>query len=84
MALTKTTTIDKIEIVGEYKHIQIREASIIQEDGVELTRSFSRYVLTPGQDISNQTLEIQSIASAIWTEDLIERYNQSVLNNMNP
>lgn len=84
MALTKTITIDKIEIVGEYKHIQIREANIIQEDGIELTRSFSRYVLTPGQDISNQTLEIQSIASAIWTEDLIERYNQSVLNNINP
>jgi hypothetical protein len=84
MALIKTTTIDKIEIVGEYKHIQVREANIIQEDGVELTRSFNRYVLTPGQDISNQTLEIQSIASAIWTEDLIERYNQSELNNINP
>jgi hypothetical protein len=84
MALTKTTTIDKIEIVGEYKHIQVREANIIHEDDVELTRSFNRYVLTPGQDISNQTLEIQTIASAIWTEDLIERYNQSVLNNINP
>ena len=78
MAITKTTAIDKIEIVGEFKQIQIREASIIQEDGVELTRSFRRYVLSPGQDISEQSSEIQAIANAVWTEELIAAYQASI------
>ena len=78
MAITKTTAIDKIEIVGEFKKIQVREASIIQEDGVELTRSFHRYVLSPGQDISEQSSEIQAIANAVWTEELIAAYQASI------
>jgi hypothetical protein len=78
MAITKTTAIDKIEIVGEYKHIQVREASIIEEDGVELTRSFHRYVLSPGQDITEQSSEIQSIANAVWTEEVINAYSASI------
>jgi hypothetical protein len=78
MAITKTTITDKIEIVGVYKHIQIRKADVISEDGVELTRSFSRYVLTPGQDISNESEEVQSIASVIWTEDIIAQYEASL------
>ena len=78
MAITKTTAIDKIEILGDFKHIQVRQASIIQEDGVELTRSFHRYVLSPGQDLSEQPLEIQSIANAVWTEELITAYQASL------
>ena len=78
MAITKTTAIDKIEILGDFKHIQVRQASIIQEDGVELTRSFHRYVLSPGQDLSEQPSEIQSIANAVWTEELITAYQASL------
>ena len=78
MAITKTTAIDKIEIVGDFKHIQVRQASIIQEDGVELTRSFHRYALSPGQDVSEQSSEIQSIANAVWTEELITAYQASL------
>jgi len=78
MAITKTTAIDKIEIVGDFKHIQVREASIIQEDGAELTRSFHRYVLSPGQDVSEQSSEIQAIANAVWTEELIAAYKASI------
>ena len=48
MALTKTVEVDKIEIVGEYKHIQMRTATIVKEDGVELSRSFSRRSITSG------------------------------------
>ncbi len=48
MALTKTIEEDKIEVVGDYKHVQIRTATIIKEDGVELNRSFHRKVLDPG------------------------------------
>jgi hypothetical protein len=82
MAITKTTITDKIEIVGVYKHIQIRKADVISEDGVELTRSFSRYVLTPGQDISNESEEVQSIASVIWTEDIVAQYEASQQNGL--
>ena len=48
MALTETIEYDKIEVVGEYKHVQVRKAHVIKKDGVELTRSFERFVLDPG------------------------------------
>ena len=77
MALTKTIEIDKIEIVTEYRHIQIRTATIIKEDNVELSRSFHRKVLQCGQldssdnlvdtDISSETTEVQTICNAVWT-----------------
>ena len=77
MALTKTIEIDKIELVTEYRHIQIRTATIIKEDNVELNRSFHRKVLLCGQldssddlvdtDISSETTEVQTICNAVWT-----------------
>ena len=48
MALTETIEYDKIEVVGQYKHVQVRKATVIKKDGVELTRSFERFVLNPG------------------------------------
>ena len=48
MALTESIEYDKIEIVGQYKHVQVRKATVIKKDGAELTRSFERYVLDPG------------------------------------
>ena len=78
MALEKLTVIDKIEIVGDFKHLQVREASIIEEDGVELTRSFHRYVLSPGDSLVSQSAEIQSIANAVWTEEVINAYSASI------
>ena len=48
MALTETIEYDKIEVVGQYKAVQVRKATVIKKDGVELTRSFHRYVLQPG------------------------------------
>ena len=48
MALTESIEYDKIEVVGEYKHVQVRKATVIKKDGVELTRSFERFVLDPG------------------------------------
>jgi hypothetical protein len=80
MAITKTTKTDKIEIVGDFKNIQIRQATVIEEDGVELTRSFHRYVLTPGQDVTNESTEVQAIANAVWTEDIINAYSASIAN----
>jgi len=84
MAITKTTEQDKIEIVGTGKDIQVRTATVIKEDGVELTRSFHRHALScvstvkneddsfthTDTDISGESSEVQAIANAVWTDDI--------------
>tara|TARA_R110002012_G_scaffold17790_1_gene66309 strand:+ start:1224 stop:1475 length:252 start_codon:yes stop_codon:yes gene_type:complete len=70
MAIEKRIEHDKIEVVGEYKAVQVREATVIIEDGKILTRSFHRYVLQPHDDISGQTAEIQAICNAAWTDEV--------------
>ena len=81
MAITKEIIEDKIEVVGDYKSIQVRTATVIKEDGVELSRSFHRHVLDcvssvkndddswthTDTDISGESTEVQGIASAVWT-----------------
>ena len=78
MAITKTVKTDKIEVVGDYKQIQVREASVIEEDGVELTRSFHRYVLAPGSDLTDQPSEVVAVANAVWTQEIIDAYTASL------
>jgi hypothetical protein len=82
MAITKETIEDKIEIVGDYKSIQVRTATVIKEDGVELTRSFHRHVVDcvssvkndddswthTDTDVSGESTEVQAIATAAWTD----------------
>ena len=83
MAITKETIEDKIEIVGEHKNIQVRTATIIKEDGVELTRSFHRHVVEcvtsshdgsswthTDTDVSGESSEVQAIANAVWTDSV--------------
>ena len=70
MAITKATADDKIEIVGDYKHLNIRTATIVSEDGNELSRSFHRRVITPDEDVSGESTEIQGIAAAVWTDEV--------------
>tara|TARA_R100000278_G_C5419560_1_gene146078 strand:- start:57 stop:329 length:273 start_codon:yes stop_codon:yes gene_type:complete len=70
MALTETTEYDKIEIVGQYKHVQVRKATIIKKDDKELTRAYDRYVLTSDENISNQPTEIQTICNVVWTQEV--------------
>jgi len=81
MAITKTIVEDKIEVVGDYKSIQIRTATVIKEDGTELTRSFHRHTLQcvssvkndddswthTDTDVSGQSTEVQAICNAMWT-----------------
>ena len=74
MALTKETIEDKIEVVGEYKTVQVRTATIVKEDDVELTRSFSRKVIEAGDDYSNESAEVQGICAAVHTSDLVAAY----------
>ena len=68
MALTETTEYDKIEVVGEYKAVQVRKATVIKKDGTELSRSFERYVLQPDSDISKEPAEVSAICNAAWTD----------------
>jgi hypothetical protein len=78
MAITKETQIAKIEVVGEYKAIQIATDTVIKEDSVEISRSRHRHVLHPGTldasdnlvatDISGEDAEVQAVANAVWTD----------------
>jgi len=74
MALTESTEEDKIEIVGEYKHVQVRTATVIKKDGVELTRSFSRHVVAPNADISGESTEVKAICNAVHTDAVKAAY----------
>jgi len=78
MALTERTVEDKIEIVGDYKHIQVRTATVIERDGVEISRSFSRHVVAPGDDVSGESAEVQAIAAAVHTAEVIAAYQAHV------
>ena len=70
MALSKVTVEDKIEVVGEHKAVQVRTATVIKEDGAELSRSFHRHVLQPDSDISGESAEVQGICNAVWTDEV--------------
>ena len=76
MALSKTVVTDKYEIVGEHKMVQCRHATVISEDGVELSRSFHRHVIAPGDDVSNEPAETQAIVAAVHTPEVISAYNE--------
>jgi len=76
MALTEKTIIDKIEVI-ETNSIQVRTATIIEKDGTELTRTFHRHVVAPGADLTNEDPKVQAIATAIWTEEIIDAYQAS-------
>ena len=80
MALTESIEYDKIEVVGQYKFVQVRKATVIKKDGVELTRAFHRHGLVPGSldksdnlvdtDLSSEPAEVSAICNAVWTTDV--------------
>ena len=74
MALTEETIQDKIEIVGEFKHVQVRTATVIKRDGTEISRSFSRHVVAPNADISGESTEVQAICNAVHTDAIKTAY----------
>lgn len=77
MALTERTEEDKIEIVGQYKHVQVRTATVIERDGAEISRSFHRHVVAPGACDSDQSAEVQAICAAVHTADIISAWQAS-------
>ena len=70
MAITKETQIAKIEVVGEYKAVQIASDTVIKEDGVELSRSRHRHTVHPDQDITGEDAEVQAVCNAVWTDEV--------------
>ena len=77
MALTEETVQDKIEIVGEHKFIQVRTATVIKRDGVEISRSFHRHVVAPdisADDLANESTEVQAICNAVHTQAVKDAY----------
>ena len=77
MAITKRTEEDKIEVVGEFKHIQVRTATVIEEDGVELSRSFARHVVSPdvsADALAAQSAEVQAISAAVHSDAVKTAY----------
>ena len=92
MALTERNENDKIEVVGQYKAIQVRRATVIERDGVEISRSFHRHVLNPGTvatgtstltdtDISGEDADVQAICNAAWTDAVKESYRIKLVND---
>lgn len=72
MALTKQTVIDKIEIVGQYNHIQVREAIQVLEDGQVISQSYHRYVVAPGETSTDP--KVSAVIAAVHTQDIIDAY----------
>ena len=80
MALSESIEYDKIEVVGQYKAVQVRKATVIKKDGTELTRTYERYVLNAGlldasdnlvdTDLSAEPAEVSAICNVVWTTDV--------------
>ena len=75
MALTEETVQDKLEIVGEFKHIQVRTATIIKRDDVEISRTFHRHVVAPGDDASAESDDVKALVTQFHTDAVITAYN---------
>ena len=74
MAITKRTEEDKIEVVGEFKIIQVRTATIIEEDGVELSRSFHRHTIAPEDDSSKESADVKAMVAQFHTDTVKAAY----------
>ena len=81
MALTEETVQDKIEVVGDYKIIQVRTATIIKKDGVEISRAFHRHVVAPNADTSGESDDVKAIAAQVHTDAIKTAYAKHLAEN---
>ena len=70
MAITKELVEDKIEVVGEFKHIQVRTATVIKEDGKEISRSYHRHTVAPDSDSSNESADVKAMVKQFHTSEV--------------
>ena len=75
MAITKETQIAKIEVVGEYKAVQIATDTVIKEDGVEISKTRHRKVVHPHETITGEDAEVQAVCNAVWTDEVKSSWN---------
>ena len=78
MALTEETKVDKVEVTGDFKHVGVRMARVIYDNGVEISRSFHRCVVAPGEDCMDQNAEVQAICALVHTPEVIAAYQAHV------
>ena len=76
MALTKENKVDKIEVVGDHKAVQVRLATVVYEDGEELSRQYHRHVVHPDSDISQEDPEVQEVCKAVHTDAVKKRWTE--------
>jgi len=76
--LTEHTEVDKIEVVGTHRHIQVRTATVIMRDGVEVSRAYHRHVVTPGADVTGEDSAVQAVAGVLHTPEVVAAYQQSL------
>ena len=81
MALTEETEQDKIEIIKPFNHIQVRTATIIKKDGVEISRSFHRHVVAPDADVSGESADVQALAAQFHTDAIKTAYAAHLAEN---
>ena len=74
MEITKETVQDKLEVVGNFKYIQVRTATIIKEDGVEISRSYHRHFITPDSDSSNESADVKAMVAQFHTDTVKKAY----------
>ena len=78
MAITKEVIQDKIEVVGDFKHIQVRTATVIKEDGKELSRSFHRHVVAPDSDSTNESADVKAMVAQFHTDEMKKAYADNI------
>ena len=81
MAITKRMEEDKIEVVGEFKHIQVRTATVIEEDGVEISRSFKRHVVSPNSNSSGESEKVKAMVAQFHTDEVKAAYSAHLADN---
>jgi|TARA_A100001015_G_scaffold47736_1_gene52777 hypothetical protein len=81
MNITKETVQDKLEVIGAFKYIQIRTATIIKEDGVEISRSYHRHIITPDSDSSNESENVRALVKQFHTDAIKQAYAKHLENN---
>ena len=76
--MLEETKVDKVEVVGDFKHVQIRMARVIYDNDVEISRNFHRCAIAPGGDCSEQNAEVQAICALVHTPEVIAAYEAHV------
>jgi hypothetical protein len=74
----------KVEVLPPYSILQVRRADIVEKDGVEVGRTYHRHVCSPGDDVSGDCAEVQAIAGALWTTEVVDAYNTMIASQANP